>query len=30
VLPAVELKARLMGDEDKTPIEIPDAGFASV
>jgi alkylation response protein AidB-like acyl-CoA dehydrogenase len=30
VLPGVELKARLMGDEDKSPIEIPDAGFATV
>jgi alkylation response protein AidB-like acyl-CoA dehydrogenase len=30
VLPTVELKARMMGDEDKSPIEISDAGFASV
>jgi alkylation response protein AidB-like acyl-CoA dehydrogenase len=30
VLPTVELKAKLMGDEDKSPIEIPDAGFASI
>jgi alkylation response protein AidB-like acyl-CoA dehydrogenase len=30
VLPGVELKARLMGDEDKTPLDIPDAAFASV
>jgi hypothetical protein len=28
VLPAVDLKGRLMGDEDKTPLEIPDDGFA--
>jgi hypothetical protein len=30
VLPGVELKGRLMGDADKTPLEIPDAGFAGV
>jgi alkylation response protein AidB-like acyl-CoA dehydrogenase len=30
VLPGVELKARLMGEEDKSPIEISDAGFATV
>ena len=30
VLPGVELKARLMGDEDKTPLDIPDTGFATV
>ena len=30
VLPAVELKARLMADEDKTPLEITDASFATV
>lgn len=30
VLPGVELKARLMADEDKTPLEIADASFASV
>jgi alkylation response protein AidB-like acyl-CoA dehydrogenase len=30
VLPTVELKAKLMGDEDRTPLEISDAGFATV
>jgi Acetyl-CoA dehydrogenase C-terminal like len=30
VLPGVELKARLMGDEDKSPLEIADAAFATV
>jgi len=30
VLPGVELKARLMAEEDKSPLEIPDAGFATV
>jgi alkylation response protein AidB-like acyl-CoA dehydrogenase len=30
VLPAVEMKAKLMADEDSTPIDIPDAGFATV
>jgi alkylation response protein AidB-like acyl-CoA dehydrogenase len=30
VLPGVELKAKMMGEEDKTPLDIPDAGFASV
>jgi hypothetical protein len=30
VLPGVDLKARLMADEDKTPLEIPDASFATV
>jgi len=30
VLPGVELKARLMGEEDRTPLDIPDSGFASV
>ncbi len=30
LLPTVELKAKLMADEDRSPIEIPDAGFASV
>ncbi len=30
VLPAVELKAKLMADEDKTPIELSDAAFATV
>jgi alkylation response protein AidB-like acyl-CoA dehydrogenase len=30
VLPSVELKAKLMGEEDKTPIELSDAGFATV
>jgi alkylation response protein AidB-like acyl-CoA dehydrogenase len=30
VLPGVEHKAALMNDEDKSPIEIPEAGFATV
>ncbi len=30
VLPTVELKARLMGEEDKTPMELSDAAFATV
>jgi alkylation response protein AidB-like acyl-CoA dehydrogenase len=30
VLPGVELNARLMADEDKTPLEIADASFATV
>jgi hypothetical protein len=30
VLPAVELKAKMMADEDKTPIELSDAAFATV
>jgi alkylation response protein AidB-like acyl-CoA dehydrogenase len=30
VLPSVELKAKLMAEEDKTPLDIPDAGFAAV
>ena len=30
VLPGVELKARLMADEDKSPLEITDASFATV
>jgi hypothetical protein len=30
VLPSVELKAKLMGDEDKSPLEISDASFATV
>jgi hypothetical protein len=30
VLPAVEFKAKLMGDEDKSPIDISDASFATV
>ncbi len=30
VLPGVEHKARLMADEDKTPLEITDASFATV
>ena len=30
VLPCVELKARLMGDEDTTPLDIADAAFATV
>lgn len=29
-LPGVEFKAQLLGDEDKSPIEIPDAAFATV
>ena len=29
-LPAVEFKAKLMGDEDKSPIDISDASFATV
>jgi hypothetical protein len=29
-LPNVEVSARLMGDEDRSPIETPDAGFATV
>jgi hypothetical protein len=29
VLPGVEFKGKLMGDEDKSPIEIPDNGFAT-
>jgi alkylation response protein AidB-like acyl-CoA dehydrogenase len=29
VLPSVELKAKLMGEEDKTPIEMSDAAFAT-
>ncbi len=28
VLPGVEFKGKLMGDEDKSPLEIPDHGFA--
>ncbi len=30
VLPGVEFKARLMGDEDKSPLDIADASFATV
>jgi alkylation response protein AidB-like acyl-CoA dehydrogenase len=30
VLPGVEHKAALLADEDKSPLDIPDAGFASV
>jgi alkylation response protein AidB-like acyl-CoA dehydrogenase len=30
VLPSVELKARLMGEEDKSPLELSDAAFATV
>jgi hypothetical protein len=30
VLPGVEFKARIMADEDRTPLEIPDAAFATV
>jgi alkylation response protein AidB-like acyl-CoA dehydrogenase len=30
VLPGVELKAKLMAEEDATPIDIPDAAFATV
>jgi hypothetical protein len=30
VLPAVELKARLMAEEDRSPLDIPDAAFATV
>jgi hypothetical protein len=30
VLPGVELKARLMGEEDSSPVDIPDAAFATV
>jgi alkylation response protein AidB-like acyl-CoA dehydrogenase len=30
VLPGVEHKAKLMGDEDKTPLDIADAAFATV
>jgi alkylation response protein AidB-like acyl-CoA dehydrogenase len=29
VLPTVGLKARLMAEEDRTPLQIPDAGFAT-
>ncbi len=29
-LPNVELSARLMGDEDRSPLDIPDAAFATV
>jgi alkylation response protein AidB-like acyl-CoA dehydrogenase len=30
VLPGVELKGRLMADEDTSPVDIPDAAFATV
>ena len=30
VLPTVELKAKLMGEEDKSPLELSDAAFATV
>jgi hypothetical protein len=30
VLPTVELKAKQMAEEDNSPLEIPDAGFATV
>jgi len=30
VLPGVELKAKLMGEEDKSPLDISDAAFATV
>jgi hypothetical protein len=30
VLPAVELKGRLMAEEDTTPVDMPDAAFATV
>jgi alkylation response protein AidB-like acyl-CoA dehydrogenase len=30
VLPGVELKAKLMGEEDKTPLDLSDAAFATV
>jgi alkylation response protein AidB-like acyl-CoA dehydrogenase len=30
VLPGVEHKAQLLADEDRSPLEIPDAGFATV
>ncbi|MDB4996682.1 MAG: Acyl-CoA dehydrogenase [Myxococcaceae bacterium] len=30
VLPSVEVKAKQMAEEDRSPIDIPDAGFASV
>ena len=30
VLPGVEHKAMLMQEEDRTPLDIPDAGFATV
>jgi alkylation response protein AidB-like acyl-CoA dehydrogenase len=29
VLPGVEMKARMMAEEDASPVEIPDAGFGS-
>ncbi len=30
VTPAVELKARMMAEEDRTPVDVPDAGFGAV
>jgi len=30
VLPGVEHKAALLAEEDKSPLDIPDAGFASI
>src|SRR5258706_13015703 len=30
ILPGVEHKAQLLGDEDLSPLEIPDAGFATI
>ncbi len=30
ILPGVEHKAQLLADEDKSPLEIPDAGFATI
>lgn len=30
VLPGVEHKAQLLAEEDKSPLEIPDAAFASI
>ena len=30
VLPGVDFKAKLMAEEDKSPLDIPDAGFATV
>ena len=29
VVPAVELKGKLMAEEDRTPLDVPDAGFAT-
>ena len=30
VLPGVELKGRMMADDDSSPVDIPDAAFATV